>query len=54
MSVGTPPEGIRANIITIESWASLEEKGKAGLVKGRVVFFNCVFTKYGNNSPSFV
>ena len=55
-SVGTPPEGIQAEVLTIHGFDELD--AKSGEVRGRIVFFNVPFTSYGDtvrfraNGPS--
>lgn len=44
-SVGTPPEGIEAELLVVKNWADLEARGAE--VKGRIVLFNVPFTNYG-------
>ena len=48
-SVGTPPDGITAEVLTVESFAELEAAGKAA--RGRIVLFNAPFTTYGATVP---
>jgi carboxypeptidase Q len=43
-SVGTPPEGIEAPVVLVESFEELE--ARAGEVKGHIVLFNVPFTSY--------
>ena len=45
-SVGTPPEGIEAEVIVVSSFEDLRTRG-AG-VKGHIVLFNAPFTSYGD------
>jgi carboxypeptidase Q len=45
-SVGTPDEGIEAEVVVVDSWAHLAELGEAG-VKGRIALFDVPFTDYG-------
>jgi carboxypeptidase Q len=55
-SMGTPPEGIQAEVLTIHGFDELD--AKSGEVRGRIVFFNVPFTSYGDtvrfraNGPS--
>jgi carboxypeptidase Q len=55
-SVGTPPEGLQAEVIAIHGFEELD--AKSGQVRGRIVFFNVPFTSYGEtvryraNGPS--
>jgi len=43
-SVGTPAEGVEAEVLVVQSFAELD--AKAALAKGRIVFFNVPFTNY--------
>lgn len=43
-SVGTPPEGLTAEVLVVTSFGQLEER--AGDAKGRIVLFNVPFTSY--------
>jgi carboxypeptidase Q len=48
-SVATPPEGITAPIVQVNNFDELEAllaKDKDA-VRGKIVFYNCVFTEYG-------
>jgi carboxypeptidase Q len=45
-SVGTPADGIEAELLVVRSFAELDEAG-GGRVKGKVVLFNVPFTTYG-------
>jgi carboxypeptidase Q len=55
-SVGTPPDGIVAETLVVQSFADLQ--ARAADVKGRIVVFNVPFTSYGEtvqyrtNGPS--
>jgi carboxypeptidase Q len=55
-SVGTPPDGIVADTLVVQSFADLQ--ARAADVKGRIVVFNVPFTSYGEtvqyrtNGPS--
>ncbi len=55
-SVGTPPDGIEAEVLVVGSFQELEQA--SAKVKGRVVLFNVPFTTYGEtvqyraNGPS--
>jgi carboxypeptidase Q len=55
-SVGTPPDGIQADVLTVHGFDELD--AKSGEVRGRIVFFNVPFTSYGDtvrfraNGPS--
>ncbi|MBT8396528.1 MAG: M20/M25/M40 family metallo-hydrolase [Gemmatimonadetes bacterium] len=44
-SVGTEPEGVRAQVLVVESFRELEER--AGEAAGKIVLFNVPFTSYG-------
>src|SRR5262245_45893577 len=44
-SIGTPPEGIQAEVVPLRSFEELDSK--ASLVRGKIVFFNVPFTAYG-------
>jgi carboxypeptidase Q len=44
-SVGTPPEGIEAEVLVVRSFAELDAAGAA--IKGKIVLFNVPFTSYG-------
>ena len=44
-SVGTPPEGIEANVLVVRSFAELDAAGAKA--KGTIVLFNVPFTTYG-------
>ena len=44
-SVGTPDDGIEAELLVVRNWANLETR--AAEVKGRIVLFNVPFTNYG-------
>ena len=44
-SVGTPPEGIEADLLVVSSFADLEKR--AADAAGRIVLFNVPFTGYG-------
>jgi carboxypeptidase Q len=43
-SVGTPSEGLQAEVIVVKSFEELERHGSA---RGRIVLFNVPFTSYG-------
>src|SRR6478672_362647 len=43
-SVGTPSEGLQAEVIVVKSFEDLERQGSA---RGRIVVFNAPFTSYG-------
>jgi carboxypeptidase Q len=44
-SVGTPAEGVEANVIVVRTFDELT--AKAGSIKGNIVLFNAPFTSYG-------
>lgn len=44
-SIGTPEEGLRAEVLVVSSWEELE--ARAADVKGRIVLFDVPFTTYG-------
>ena len=44
-SVGTPPEGIEAEVLVVRSFQELDTAGAR--VRGRIVLFNVPFTTYG-------
>ena len=46
-SVGTPAEGIEAEVLVVQSFAELD--AKSALAKGRIVFLNVPFTNYGDS-----
>jgi len=46
LSIGTPPEGIEAEVVVVSNWEELEQLGEAG-VSGRIVLYNVPFTTYG-------
>ncbi len=48
-SVGTPPDGVQADVLVVKNFADLELK--AGLVRGRIVLFNTPFTNYEDSRP---
>ncbi len=48
-SVGTPPEGITAEVLVVGSFEELE--ARAGEAEGRIVLFNVPFTTYGETVP---
>ena len=45
-SVGTPADGIEAELLVVRTFAELDAAGAAG-VKGKIVLFNVPFTTYG-------
>lgn len=45
-SVGTPPDGITADVIVVRDWDELERLGADG-VRGRIVLYNAPFKTYG-------
>jgi carboxypeptidase Q len=46
MSVGTPPEGVEAEVVTVNNFRELDSLGAAG-VRGRIVLYDVPFTGYG-------
>ena len=44
-SAGTPPEGIRAEVLVVESFSDLE--ARAAEAEGKIVLFDVPFTNYG-------
>lgn len=44
-SIGTPAEGITAEVLVVRSFEELEER--AGDARGKIVLFNAAFTNYG-------
>lgn len=48
-SVGTPPEGIEADVIVVKSFDELEQRSAE--VAGKIVLFNAAFTTYGGTVP---
>jgi carboxypeptidase Q len=44
-SVGTPPEGITADVVVVRNFAELETLGEQ--VRGKIVLYNVPFTTYG-------
>jgi carboxypeptidase Q len=44
-SVGTPPDGVQADVLALRSFEELDSK--ASQVRGKIVFFNVPFTTYG-------
>ena len=55
-SIGTPPDGVEADVLVVRSFDELEAAGSR--VRGRIVLFNVPFTNYGetvqyrSNGPS--
>jgi carboxypeptidase Q len=45
-SVGTPPEGLQAEIVVVRSFEELEARGEG--VRGKMVLYNAPFTTYGD------
>ena len=45
-SIGTPPEGVTAEIVPVRSFDELDRLGRAG-VAGKIVFYNVPWTGYG-------
>lgn len=48
-SDGTPPEGITAEVLVVDSFDDLE--ARAAQARGRIVLFNVPFTDYGRTVP---
>jgi carboxypeptidase Q len=46
MSVGTPPDGITAEVVVVPDFAALKALGRAG-VAGKIVVFNAPYEGYG-------
>jgi carboxypeptidase Q len=46
-SVGTPAEGLEAEILVVRSFEQLDAAADRGQVKGRIVLYNVPFTSYG-------
>jgi carboxypeptidase Q len=44
-SIGTPPEGIRAEVLVVETFSELESR--ASEARGKIVLFDAPFTSYG-------
>src|SRR5579872_479191 len=44
-SVGTPPDGVQADVVVVHTFEELDAKGSA--LRGRIVLFNVPFTNYG-------
>jgi carboxypeptidase Q len=44
-SIGTPPDGIEADVLVVRSFEELDAAG--GRAKGRIILFNVPFTTYG-------
>jgi carboxypeptidase Q len=44
-SVGTPADGVQAEVLVVHSFEELDSQGAAA--RGRIVFFNVPFTTYG-------
>ena len=44
-SIGTPPEGVEAEVVVVRTFPELE--AASDRVKGRIVLFNAPFTSYG-------
>ena len=45
MSVGTPPEGVEADVLVVSSFAELERRSADA--RGRIVLFNALYRGYG-------
>jgi carboxypeptidase Q len=48
-SVGTPPDGIQADVLIVRSFPELEARGAQ--MKGRIVLINAPFTTYEDSRP---
>ncbi|XP_013190143.2 carboxypeptidase Q isoform X1 [Amyelois transitella] len=48
-SVSTPPEGITAEVVVVKSFDELESQEENN-IKGKIVLFNAIFTKYGETT----
>jgi carboxypeptidase Q len=46
-SVGTPSDGLEADLLVVRSFEQLDAAADRGLVKGRIVLYNVPFTNYG-------
>jgi carboxypeptidase Q len=44
-SVGTPPQGVEADVLVVQSWEDLE--ARSAQARGRIVLFNVPYTNYG-------
>lgn len=49
MSVGTPPDGIEAEVVAVSNFDELDRLGEPG-IRGRIVLFDMPYTTYGNTS----
>ena len=47
-SVGTPPEGLEADVLVVRTFDELNQR--AAEVKGKIVLFNAVYTSYGQTN----
>jgi carboxypeptidase Q len=47
-SVGTPPEGLEADVMVVKTFDELNER--AAEAKGKIVLFNAVYTSYGQTN----
>jgi Iap family predicted aminopeptidase len=45
-SVGTPPEGIEADVVPVSSFDELEKLGRS-MIEGKIVLYNVAFSDYG-------
>lgn len=50
LSVGTPPEGIAADVVVVSNFDELEKLGRSG-VAGKIVLFNAPFVSYSQTVP---
>ena len=46
-SIGTPPEGLEAEVLVVQTFAELE--AKSAQARGRIVLFDAPFTSYGDS-----
>jgi carboxypeptidase Q len=47
-SVGTPPEGVEADVLVVKSFDELTQRGAEA--KGKIVLFNAAYTSYGQTN----
>lgn len=47
-SVGTPPEGLEADVLVVRTFDELNQR--AAEVKGKIVLFNAIYTSYGQTN----
>jgi carboxypeptidase Q len=48
-TVPTPPEGIEADVMIVQSFGELRRRGAAGEARGRIVLYNARFTNYNES-----